>query len=85
RTKNASKSCHATVPELNVTSVSSQDDSEDFVKAFMLANGADMSKEEASRVKENYLALLTKLEFQQKDGQLIELEQAEKVLFDCFR
>ncbi len=49
RTKNASKSCHATVPEsvpLNVTSVSSQDDSEDFVKAFMLANGADMSKDD---------------------------------------
>lgn len=88
RTKNASKSCHETVPEtvpLNVTRACSQDDAEDFVKAFMLANGADMSKEEASRVKENYLALLTRLEFQQKDGQLIELEQAEKVLFDCFR
>lgn len=88
RTKNAARSCNATVQERvppNDASGSSPDDAEDFVKAFMLANGADMSKEEASRVKENYLALLTKLEFQQKDGQLIELEQAEKVLFDCFR
>lgn len=88
RTKNAVKPHQPTTPEptpQNETGGSPPDDADDFVKAFMLANGADMSKEEASRVKENYLALLTKLEFQQKDGQLIELEQAEKVLFDCFR
>ena len=88
RTKNAAKPCHSTQPEPaheDETSDSSPENADDFVKAFMLANGANMSKEEASRVKENYLALLTKLEFQQKDGQLVELEQAEKVLFDCFR
>ena len=41
--------------------------------------------DEARRVKENYLALLTKLEFQQKDGQLIEMAAAEEVLFNAFR
>lgn len=57
----------------------------DIAEKFIQENGAELSLDEARRVKENYLALLTKLEFQQKDGQLIELEQAEKVLFDCFR
>lgn len=82
RTKNAAKTESAPRRE---TEGCDPDSPESFVKTFMLANGADWTKEEASRVKENYLALLTKLEFQQKDGQLIELEQAEKVLFDCFR
>lgn len=82
RTTNAAKSAPAPQNEM---SNSRPENTDDFVKEFMLANGAEMSKEEASRVKENYLALLTKLEFQQKDGQLIEMEQAEKVLFDCFR
>jgi hypothetical protein len=40
---------------------------------FHSENGAELSLDEARRVKENYLALLTKLEFQQKDGQLIEM------------
>ena len=50
-----------------------------------LENGAELSLDEARRVKENYLALLTKLEFQQKDGQLIEMAAAEEVLFNAFR
>lgn len=58
---------------------------EGLARDFIIENGAELSLDEARRVKENYLALLTKLEFQQKDGQLIELELAEKVLFDCFR
>lgn len=52
---------------------------------FILENGAELSLDEARRVKENYLALLTKLEFQQKDGQLIEMAAAEEVLFNAFR
>ncbi|MEH8372539.1 hypothetical protein RAH02_17880 [Klebsiella pneumoniae] len=52
---------------------------------FLLENGAELSLDEARRVKENYLALLTKLEFQQKDGQLIEMAAAEEVLFNAFR
>ncbi len=70
----------AAAPELDPeTSLS------DLAEKFIQENGAELSLDEARRLKENYLALLTKLEFQQKDGQLIELEQAEKVLFDCFR
>lgn len=52
---------------------------------FILQNGAELSLDEARRIKENYLALLTKLEFQQKDGQLIEMTVAEEVLFNAFR
>jgi hypothetical protein len=40
---------------------------------------------EALRVKENYLALLKKLEFQQKEGSLVALEVAERVLFEGAR
>ncbi|HBT5241028.1 TPA: hypothetical protein MB808_004023 [Klebsiella quasipneumoniae] len=58
---------------------------ENIAKDFILENGAELSLDEARRVKENYLALLTKLEFQQKDGQLIEMTVAEEVLFNAFR
>lgn len=58
---------------------------EKIAKDFILENGAELSLDEARRVKENYLALLTKLEFQQKDGQLIEMTVAEEVLFNAFR
>ncbi|HHL5212149.1 TPA: hypothetical protein ACQ82X_002173 [Klebsiella pneumoniae] len=58
---------------------------ENIAKEFILENGAELSLDEARRVKENYLALLTKLEFQQKDGQLIEMTVAEEVLFNAFR
>ena len=58
---------------------------ESIARDFILENGAELSLDEARRVKENYLALLTKLEFQQKDGQLIEMTVAEEVLFNAFR
>lgn len=47
--------------------------------------GADMSFDEARRVKENFLALLTKLEYEKEDGQLVELSVAESILFAEFR
>lgn len=63
-----------------------EDDSlEDIARNIILENGAELSFDEARRIKENYLALLTKLEFQQKDGQLIEMALAEDVLFNAFR
>lgn len=40
---------------------------------------------EALRRKENFLALLRELEYGQKSGRLIELERAERVIFECFR
>lgn len=58
---------------------------ESIARELLLENGAELSLDEARRVKENYLALLTKLEFQQKDGQLIEMTVAEEVLFNAFR
>lgn len=58
---------------------------ESIARDFILQNGAELSLDEARRVKENYLAALTKLEFQQKDGQLIEMTVAEEVLFNAFR
>ena len=39
---------------------------EGLARDFLLENGAELSLDEARRVKENYLALLTKLEFQKK-------------------
>jgi hypothetical protein len=40
---------------------------------------------EALRLKEHYAALLRKLEYEQREGSLIELAQAEAVVFDMFR
>ena len=40
---------------------------------------------EALRVKENFLALLKRLEFQQKEGSLVSVEVAERVLFEGAR
>lgn len=40
---------------------------------------------EALRLKENYVGLLRKLEFEQKAGNLIELELAQAVFFEVFR
>lgn len=58
---------------------------ESIARELLLENGAELSLDEARRIKENYLALLTKLEFRQKDGQLIEMTIAEEVLFNAFR
>jgi hypothetical protein len=40
---------------------------------------------EALRLKENYLALLRRLEFEARSGELVELAVAEAILFDVFR
>jgi hypothetical protein len=43
------------------------------------------SFDEARRVKEVYLALLNRLEFEQKSGALVDLETASTILFEEFR
>lgn len=48
-------------------------------------NGAPHSMNEAKRIKENFLAKLRELEFQQKTGELVELGLVERVLFEMFR
>ncbi|XHF49433.1 MAG: hypothetical protein PIK35_12295 [Enterobacter roggenkampii] len=76
------------VPDLSSAMEAGEGDGsllEGIARDFILKNGAELSLDEARRVKENYLAALTKLEFQQKDGQLIEMAAAEEVLFNAFR
>lgn len=48
-------------------------------------HGANLSLNEAKRVKENYLAKLRELEFQEKSGALVDLAQVEDVLFEEHR
>lgn len=81
----AKKKITPTPPVVNDPDESGIPSLENIAKEFILENGAELSLDEARRVKENYLALLTKLEFQQKDGQLIEMTVAEEVLFNAFR
>ncbi|HCM6844946.1 TPA: hypothetical protein N3078_005136 [Klebsiella quasipneumoniae] len=81
----AKKNITPTPPVVNDRDDNGLPSLENIAKDFILENGAELSLDEARRVKENYLALLTKLEFQQKDGQLIEMTVAEEVLFNAFR
>jgi hypothetical protein len=46
---------------------------------------APFPRVEAERIKENYLAFLRKLEYEQKEGSLVELAVAERVLFEASR
>jgi len=59
--------------------------SEQAAHRIIATEGATMSMDEAQRVKENYLALLRQLEYEQKSGALVELELAEKILFEQAR
>lgn len=45
----------------------------------------DMSFDEARRMKEVYLVLLNRLEYEQKSGSLVELDTASAILFEEFR
>jgi hypothetical protein len=38
----------------------------------MLTEGADLSREEAARIRENYMALQAKLQYEKDSGQTIE-------------
>ncbi|MBM3074237.1 hypothetical protein [Lelliottia sp. RWM.1] len=55
------------------------------VQQIMLTEGASLSREEAARIRENYMALQAKLQYEKDSGQLIELTAAEEVLFNAFR
>lgn len=58
---------------------------EDAARQIILSEGANLSREEASRIRENYMALLAKLQYEKDSGQTIELVAAEEVLFNAFR
>lgn len=47
--------------------------------------GSLLSKAEAERVKENYLAAMRKLQFEKEAGKLVEAEPVKKHLFDLWR
>ena len=47
--------------------------------------GKGLSYAEALRLKENYLALLRRLEYEEKSGSLIELSTVEAIVFEMFR
>lgn len=78
RTTNAKKK--KTAPSASV-----DDEIEDTARQIMLTEGATLSREEAARIRENYMALLAKLQYEKDSGQLIELAVAEEVLFNAFR
>lgn len=61
------------------------DEIDETVRQIMLTEGADLSREEASRIRENYMALQAKLQYEKDSGQTIELAIAEEVLFNAFR
>lgn len=58
---------------------------EDAARNIILTEGANLSREEAARIRENYMALLAKLQYEKDSGQTIELVAAEEVLFNAFR
>ncbi len=51
----------------------------------VVAFGAEHSMTDAIRIKENFNALLKKLEYEQKTGQLVDFETAQAVFFETFR
>ncbi|QZN97344.1 hypothetical protein [Symbiopectobacterium purcellii] len=77
RTSNAKKK--------KTADVSTEQRIENDAQEMLLVEGASLSREEAARIKENYLAMLTKLEFEKESGQLIDMVKAEEVLFIAFR
>jgi len=66
------------------TDVASAVEVEDAAERIALT-AAPYNRIEAERIKENYLALLKKLEFEQKDGSLVDMALAERVLFEGAR
>lgn len=76
-------------------SVSNSDDDEDAAREdeslsdaalrALQAEGAQLDYGEALRVKENYIAKLRQLEYEQKSGALVAMVDAEGVLFELFR
>lgn len=82
------KDPRATNAKKKKTPVASNDGDTEIEKAaqqIILTEGATLTREEAARVRENYMALLAKLQYEKDSGQTIELVAAEEVLFNAFR
>jgi len=50
-----------------------------------MGGGANLTKSEAERVKENYLAKKHQLDYETKSGRLIDRQQVEKLIFEKAR
>lgn len=82
------KDPRATNAKKKKTPVASNDGDTEIEKAaqqIILTEGATLTREEAARVRENYMALLAKLQYEKDSGQTIELVAAGEVLFNAFR
>ena len=55
---------------------------EQAAEQYIAQHGANLPMEEAKRKKENYLALLNQLKYEQESGNLVPLVQAETILFE---
>ena len=55
---------------------------DEVVERILLSSGADMDIDEARRVKENYLALLNQLEYDQKAGAVVWVSDVAKAVGD---
>lgn len=91
KTKNANTPAKCSHPAVRTKKPSPppvEDDESLEAEARRLLDGGDVASldyAEALRRKENYLALLRQLEYEQKSGVLVELEVAEKILFEQAR
>ncbi|WNJ81677.1 hypothetical protein RJE46_10765 [Cedecea neteri] len=79
------RATNAKKQRVNVADSESGDEIEDAARAIILTEGANLTREEAARIRENYMALLAKLQYEKDSGQLVELAVAEEVLFNAFR
>ena len=75
----------STPPKLPSSAASDDDSLAAEALNLLKTEGAVLDYAEALRVKENYLAMLRQLEFEQKSGALIELTAAQSILFEAFR
>lgn len=65
--------------------VGADETNEQAAERLVRAGFQNLPFDEARRVKENYLALLQQLDYEQKAGSLVELETARQVIFEEFR
>ena len=79
--RTSAKGSHAANP----LSVDGETLEEEAARLLEIGGEASHDYAEALRRKENYLALLRQLEYENKSGSLVELEVAEKILFEQAR
>ncbi len=81
----AVRSSHPAVRNSNSVAVEGETLEEEAARLIESGGVAKADYAEALRLKENYLALLRQLEYEQKSGSLVDLEVAEKILFEQAR